>query len=56
MSADFDGCFSNDSLPGHFDGTDNYLRIAQQAGMGIYDVNQINVVDASVDTRVVTHG
>ncbi|MBN1560250.1 DUF362 domain-containing protein [candidate division KSB1 bacterium] len=56
MAGDFEGCFASDSLPGNFSGTDNYLRIAQEAGMGIYDVSQIEIVDASIDTRVVVHG
>ncbi|MBN1466687.1 DUF362 domain-containing protein [candidate division KSB1 bacterium] len=56
MVGDFEGCFAADSLPGNFSGTDNYLRIAQEAGMGIYDVSQIQVVDASINTRVVVHG
>lgn len=56
MVPDFEGCFSQDSLPGDFSGTDNYLRVAQEAGMGIYDVNQISVIDATVNTRVVKRG
>lgn len=56
MVPDFEGCFSQDSLPGEFSGTDNYLRIAQEAGMGIYDVNQINVIDATASTRVIKRG
>ena len=56
MVADFEGCFSSGSLPGNFTGTDNYLRVAQEAGMGTYDVNQINIVDASVNTRVEKRG
>ncbi|MDZ7315844.1 MAG: DUF362 domain-containing protein [candidate division KSB1 bacterium] len=56
MVGDFEGCFSQDSLPGEFSGTDNYLRIAQEAGMGIYDVNLINVINATASTRVVKRG
>lgn len=56
MAGDFEGCFSNSSLPGTFTGTDNYLRIAQEAGMGIYDINQIDVIDATVNTRVEKRG
>ncbi len=53
MVPDFEGCFSQDSLPGEFSGTDNYLRIAQEAGMGVYDLNLISVIDATASTRVV---
>ena len=56
MVGDNEGCFGRGSLPGNFSGTENYLRLAQDAGMGIYDVNQINVVDASIDTRVEQRG
>lgn len=57
MVGDFEGCFAGDSLPGNFSGTDNYLRIAQEAGMGVYDLAQIDQIDATVgDTRVVVKG
>ena len=56
MVGDFEGCFASDSLPGNFSGTDNYLRIAQEAGMGIYDLGQIDIIDASIDTRVERRG
>lgn len=56
MVGDFEGCFAEGSLPGSFSGTENYLRLAQEAGMGIYDVGQINVIETSIDTRVVVRG
>ncbi len=56
MVSDYEGCFADGSLPGNFSGTENYLRLAQEAGMGIYDLNQINIVDASIDTRIEMHG
>lgn len=52
MSADFEGPFAGGSLPGRFDGTDNYLRIAEENGMGIHDLNKIQVVDATASTLV----
>jgi uncharacterized protein (DUF362 family) len=57
MVGDFEGCFADGSLPGNFSGTDNYLRIAQEAGMGVYDLAQINQINATAGgTRVVVKG
>ena len=56
MAADRRGPFGNSSLPGNWAGTDNYLRIAEEQGLGFHDVSKINVIDASIDTRVKVRG
>ena len=56
MAGDRRGPFSNSSLPGNWAGTDNYLRIAEEEGLGYHDLSKINVIDASLDTRVVVKG
>jgi uncharacterized protein (DUF362 family) len=56
MAADYDGPFAKSSLPGNFSGTENYLRLASEVGLGTYDLNQIEEIDASIDTRVVVKG
>ena len=52
-SADLEGAFAADSLPGSFSGTDNYLRIAEEQGLGIHDIDKIQLIDATVHTGVV---
>ncbi len=52
MVGDFEGCFASGSLPGNFSGTDNYLRLAQEAGMGARDLDKIELLDATVSTHV----
>lgn len=56
MSADKEGPFASSSLPGSFPGTDNYLRIAEEAGLGVHDLEKIEVIDATLNTRVAKHG
>ncbi len=56
MAADKDGPFANSSLPGSWAGTDNYLRIAEEEGLGYHDLSKIEVIDATVNTRVEQHG
>ena len=56
MAADKAGAFAASSLPGNFDGTDNYFRIAEELGMGVHDLAKINIVDATVNTRVEKRG
>ena len=56
MAADKEGAFAASSLPGNFDGTDNYFRIAEELGMGVHDLAKINIVDATVNTRVEKRG
>jgi len=55
-SADRTGPFGQSSLPGDWAGTDNYLRIAEEQGLGNHNPAKINVIDASIDTRVVVRG
>ena len=64
-AADTEGPFSYKSLPsrwgkseatGEYMGTDNYLRIAEEQGLGIHDPAQIQVIDATINTRVEMHG
>ena len=52
MSADKEGPFAPDSIPAGFAGTDNYLRIASEQGLGNYDPDQIEGIDATVSTAV----
>ena len=56
MAADKSGAFAASSLPGNFSGTDNYFRIAEELGMGVHDLAKINVIDATINTRVVSRG
>ena len=56
MAADQDGPFSSASLPGNWAGTDNYLRIAAEAGLGIHDIEKIEVINATPNTRVDKRG
>ena len=51
-AADREGPFASDSLPGDFNGTDNYLRIADEQGLGNHDPENIEVIDATVSTSV----
>ena len=51
-AADKQGPFASGSLPGSFAGTDNYLRIAEEQGLGIHNPEQIEVIDATVSTYV----
>ncbi|MBN1893409.1 DUF362 domain-containing protein [bacterium] len=46
----FDPMAADNAKP--FGGGINYLRLAQEKGLGIYDLNQIEVVDATVSTSV----
>ena len=52
-SADREGAFAADSLPDDFSGTDNYLRIAEEQGLGIHDIEKIQLIDATASTGVV---
>ena len=56
MAADRQGPFSKTSLPGSFDGTDNYLRIAEEVGLGVHNLEKIEEIDASINTRVERRG
>ncbi|MBN1996713.1 DUF362 domain-containing protein [candidate division KSB1 bacterium] len=55
-ATDKTGAFAVSSLPGNWDGTDNYLRIADELGMGTHDPAKIEVVDVTVNTGVVKRG
>lgn len=52
-SADKEGPFAANSLPGSFSGTDNYLRIADEHGLGTHDMDKIKVTDATPISCVV---
>jgi len=54
--ADRTGPFCNASLPGDFAGTDNYLRIAEEEGLGVHDPDRIQVVDATSTSHVEKEG
>jgi len=56
MAADKEGPFAVSSLPGNWTGTDNYLRIAEEAGLGVHDLEKIQIIDVTPNTRVETHG
>jgi len=51
-AADKEGPFAAESLPGSFAGTDNYLRIADEQGLGNHSLDQIEMIDATVSTLV----
>ncbi|MBN2104612.1 DUF362 domain-containing protein [bacterium] len=51
-AADKEGPFAPDSMPANFAGTDNYLRIADEQGLGNHNPDQIEVIDATVSTLV----
>jgi uncharacterized protein (DUF362 family) len=52
MSADKEGPFAPNSIPAGFAGTDNYLRIADEQGLGNHNPYQIEVIDATVSSAV----
>jgi len=55
-AADRGGAFASSSMKTDFAGTDNYLRIAAEQGLGVYDPARIEVIDATVSTRVAVRG
>jgi uncharacterized protein (DUF362 family) len=52
MSADKEGPFAPNSIPCGFAGTDNYLRIADEQGLGNHNPDQIEIIDATVSSAV----